>query len=218
MNQEHLDKVEVAEVAAINQARFDELAKGLATKRLSRRQVFKGLTAALIGTALGMNLQPRTASAAKLCPTRVARRGWNPNEHVNECGTKPLNRLAARMIQDMGAEVDFTPACNQHDICYSTCNAVKTNCDEAFRLQMTQICCDAFPTDSEKLFDCQQWATRFWLAVYHAGHDEYANAQASACTCCTPGHPDLQYDDQNESLCLAGRGPDPSGTNARKPE
>jgi hypothetical protein len=36
----------------MNQARFDELAKGLATRSLSRRQVLKGIGAAVSGAAL----------------------------------------------------------------------------------------------------------------------------------------------------------------------
>lgn len=60
-------------MAAAIQDRFDELAKGLATRRLSRGQVLQGF-----GAALGMNVQCRIAFAAKLCRTWVPRPGWNP--------------------------------------------------------------------------------------------------------------------------------------------
>src|ERR687898_795390 len=58
----------------MNQERFDDLTRALATKRISRGQVLKGLTAAVVGSVLGGSgnlLGAKKAKAQTVCPKDV---------------------------------------------------------------------------------------------------------------------------------------------------
>lgn|SRR5829696_1006028 len=65
----------------MNQERFDDLTRGLATNRLSRRQVLKGLAAGMLGAILGsvpLNMRARPALATGTsCAKQVYSRGTN---------------------------------------------------------------------------------------------------------------------------------------------
>ena len=41
---------------------------------------------------------------------------------------------------------DFTPACDKHDLCYSTCNSRKLTCDAAFRSRTKGVCNSKYNT------------------------------------------------------------------------
>jgi hypothetical protein len=66
--------------------------------------------------------------------------------------------------------------CNQHDLCYQTCGASKTACDNAFYEAMFDVCLKAFPLPCPYVNLCEQYAddrnTCFdWAEVYKDGVD-----------------------------------------------
>jgi CXCXC repeat len=144
------------------------------------------------------------------CTTRVSRPGWNPNEHFNGCGAAgdPSSQLLAKMAQ-MFAEANFTPACNDHDICYSTCNSVRSACDDKFRQDLIDICVSTYGGFDPRLRRCTEMAGNVSRAVRNHGEDAYNSAQEQACIlCCDSGQGacndkcvDLQNDDFNCGAC-----------------
>lgn len=83
---------------------------------------------------------------------------------------------------------NFRPACNTHDVGYSTCNRPKEDTDWKFLVDMNAICNDEYPStglfDSILRSDCKFSATTFYMAVKDGGADAYKAGQADACDCC----------------------------------
>jgi hypothetical protein len=132
--------------------------------------------------------QPRYPIAnLDLCPNRVPHPGHVPD--FNGCG--PAGGLISHLIPNrIGPfrNVDFTPACNNHDICYDTCNSVKSTCDSNFLSDLRSACLAAYPGRS--LFSrymragCDVDAYLYYTAVARGGADAYVSAQKKACDCC----------------------------------
>jgi hypothetical protein len=164
-----------------HQDRFDALARGLATNRLSRGQMVKGIAAVLAGTTMGINVLPRRSSAAVACiGDRVSRPGWNPASGNNGCGSGFFSKQLGKRLASWG----FTPACNDHDECYSTCNSVKNQCDDEFLFANVQICNDTTRTGTKERQRCLQAANDGWAAVAQFGGSAYSDGQLEACICC----------------------------------
>ncbi len=83
---------------------------------------------------------------------------------------------------------NFQPACNTHDVGYSTCNRTKEDTDYQFLVDMNVICNNEYPGsgmfDTLLLSDCKYAATTFYVAVKDGGVDAYKAGQAGACDCC----------------------------------
>jgi RHS repeat-associated protein len=86
----------------------------------------------------------------------------------------------------------FTPACNNHDLCYDECNRDKDECDTIFREELKYICEAEYvwmgiqqPPKSHKLRykGCLIAAKGYFEFVSHAGHGPYNDAQEDACIC-----------------------------------
>jgi hypothetical protein len=84
---------------------------------------------------------------------------------------------------------NFRPACNTHDVGYSTCNRPKADTDRKFLHDMYSICGDEYP--GEGMFDsilrvqCKNSAQNYYKAVSsNLGEDAYKEGQAGACDCC----------------------------------
>jgi hypothetical protein len=83
---------------------------------------------------------------------------------------------------------NFKPACNTHDVGYSTCNRPKAVTDRKFLHDMYSICGDEYP--GEGMFDsilrvqCKNSAQNYYKAVSNLGEDAYKEGQAGACDCC----------------------------------
>lgn len=83
---------------------------------------------------------------------------------------------------------DFTDACNDHDICYATCNKGKENCDKDLLAAMRGVCDRELswltPLAKSR---CYGLARLYWSAVNYFGDDPYEEAQDMACEweeCC----------------------------------
>ncbi len=94
--------------------------------------------------------------------------------------------------------IDFTSACDKHDICYGRCGKKKDDCDNQFRQNMRLLCGGAFGMwgspfqqknpfgDSisiSKLDTCLALANTYYLAVSMAGKEPYETAQKKGCEC-----------------------------------
>jgi hypothetical protein len=77
----------------------------------------------------------------------------------------------------------FTPACNQHDLCYGECNKDKGGCDRALGTDTATICRTAFAAGSNCLDKCLANSRRFEGVVSSIQHF-YDSAQKDACLCC----------------------------------
>ena len=124
-----------------------------------------------------------------LCPNRVPHPGHVPD--FNGCG--PANGFISHLIPNRVGptrNVDFTPACNNHDICYDTCNTEKSTCDQNFLADMRAACVAAYPGsgyfDRYMRTGCYADAYIYYLAVSRTstGLDAYESAQKEACDCC----------------------------------
>jgi hypothetical protein len=124
-----------------------------------------------------------------LCPDRVPHAGHVPE--FNGCG--PANGFLSRIIPNkIGPfrNVDLTQACNNHDICYDTCNSVKSTCDQNFLADLKAACATAYPgqgpLDRYMRAGCTFDAYIYYAAVSQTptGVDAYESAQKGACDCC----------------------------------
>jgi hypothetical protein len=133
----------------------------------------------------GFDILGLKSDFAKTCPE-----GWYWGETfgivppADGCSTPPL-------VPTDYDGCDFTPACNNHDYCYSDCDMGRKDCDKNLRNDM-KASCDAcaskrtFPNDKAKkkwLRACRKWGDIYYAAVRSFGGDPYKNRQESACGC-----------------------------------
>ncbi len=230
--------------------RFDDLTRTLG-RATSRRQVMKGLLAGVVTAVVGRSIRiPGVAAAAPtcngvpydpstqccepagiqprypianldLCPNRVPHPGHTPS--FNGCG--PENGFARYLIPNrIGPlrNVDFTPACNNHDICYDTCNSDKSVCDANFFNDLSAQCAAAYPGTSwyqtyMRTVCISVDARLYYLAVSRTatGRNAYEDAQKQACDCCPPcencDEPDFTCCNNTcIPACPDGQPPDPT--------
>jgi hypothetical protein len=170
--------------------RFDRLTRALvgsapvapSLAARSRRQVLRGVVAGVVSTVAVARTSRRVAAA--LCPHRIPRPGYRPS--VNGCGPSGFGWT----VPDSFGRANFTPACNQHDRCYGTCNSNRRVCDNQLRRQMKRECNQVFgredgPENFRRL-KCLDRADFFYSKVNRHGQSAYEAAQEEACICCDP--------------------------------
>jgi len=118
---------------------------------------------------------PTTSDCVCAAGTKVGRR-QNPNYTIvtNGCtgvGPGPYN---------------FTPACNQHDVCYSTCNSKRANCDMSFYGDMIAICQQFCGNDYNCQYTCAQVALLYYYGVQLLGGSHFDGDGAACSDCCCP--------------------------------
>lgn len=92
-----------------------------------------------------------------------------------------------------GAKVDnaylpfdgMTKCCNEHDICYGTCNKDKDECDLSFKRCLYRICDNNKQLKEVEFIrtGCKLAAKGFSSATLIGGCPSYLNAQKEACFC-----------------------------------
>jgi hypothetical protein len=95
--------------------------------------------------------------------------GFTPTS--NGCGSYGVS---------VDAPFGVTPCCNQHDICYHSCNTSKSDCDDRFDQCMKDVCDSE--DDLEKIA-CRAQAELFYRAVMDLGCRAYLNNQEDGCQC-----------------------------------
>ena len=201
----------------MNNNLFDQLARDVA-RGMSRREVVRLLAGTTAMAVFGSWARPALAMAPRRSrPRALDCGGVKPSGPPEKCdGTrtfyrancqKPIPKLKFTPgCNGCGPEggvfgtgmnavpnspfylANFEPACNTHDVGYSTCNRKKEDTDYQFLVDMNVICNNAYPGDGMfdtlLLSDCKYAATTFYVAVKDGGVDAYKAGQAGACDCC----------------------------------
>lgn len=167
---------------------IDSLSKTFA-RGTSRRSIIKLLVGGVVGAVVGGNVfaEPafiransnslKKAATAPLCPNRVPN-GTAPS--FNGCGSD----YSSYVVPNHYHLADFTSACNNHDICYSTCNKTKADCDLNFFNDLKKACNAAYPAGSSVHDDCINRAQYYYQAVDDYASGPYNDSQRQVCKCC----------------------------------
>lgn len=185
------------------EAWIDALSKVVA-QGTSRRSALKLLVGGVVATTVGISLpalRTKTVAAsapalapalapapqavapavalpaAGICPDRMPN-GTPPS--FNGCGSD----YSSYVVPNHFGKADFTSSCNNHDICYSTCNSAKSMCDSKFLLDLTLACGAAYESGSTMFNLCTSQASTYYGAVSEFGGGPYKDAQSSVCKCC----------------------------------
>jgi Group XII secretory phospholipase A2 precursor (PLA2G12) len=87
-------------------------------------------------------------------------------EGPNGCSNSPDSNW-------LNSGTGFKPACNTHDICYTTVGNTKDMCDQNFKNDMDRICATGTPVTG-----CSASARLYYNAVVSFGGDAYKTAQS----------------------------------------
>ncbi len=122
--------------------------------------------------------------------------GLIPNE-VEPVGpylAKPFNPDTIAPPPEFGVW-DFTYACHAHDICYATCCAKRSLCDDFFYKDLARVCSDWLKYRKKHGFSilagyyerqaqtCKDVANLYYYAVHKGGEDAYWRGQEEVCNC-----------------------------------
>jgi secretory phospholipase A2 len=80
-------------------------------------------------------------------------------------------------------ELIFTPCCDAHDICYSTCSESKRACDAAFHACLKGRCADEEGHDAHAHETCLGTAGLYALGVTVGGQGGFDTGTKDYCTC-----------------------------------
>lgn len=125
------------------------------------------------------NCEYRTTNPVKNNPNK-------PNGCGAEGGIKFPSLFSGGQFLLKPVYVSFEDACNQHDICYGTCNSEKQTCDKNFEDNLIEACFTG-AADIKHINQCTRYATAYAIAVKTMGGNAYNDAQDSACEwekCC----------------------------------
>jgi RHS repeat-associated protein len=110
---------------------------------------------------------------------------------ANGCGPAPTGagRNLVRWLASIGQGIggaDFTPACDEHDLCWGDCDKDRKSCDDQFKKDMEDICRKKFP--GKEFYLDRQWclnaAKSFHSAVSgRTGTSIHGGARAKHCEC-----------------------------------
>jgi hypothetical protein len=171
---------------------FDQLTRQLGAP-ITRRNMLKVIAgAAAGGVAAWLGETPKLVRATEACTflrsdgscqpgtTKKPKPGNVPSS--NGCGPEGGS---IKIPQGYG-NADYTPACNNHDICYEDCQKPKSACDDDFYTGMKQACAAAYAgvLNSLKRAGCYERAYVYYKAVSNFGDDAWIAGQNKACKCC----------------------------------
>jgi hypothetical protein len=103
----------------------------------------------------------------------------------NGCG--PSGLLDAAVPECPCGIVCFTPACNGHDVCYTTCGSSRAECDAAFYWDMARLCDEAHDPAAPVHARCIVLAYVYYRAVVVFGSGFFERSQVQACACALAG-------------------------------
>ena len=123
------------------------------------------------------------------CEYRTTRAKPGHIPTTNGCGSS-----GSEWVPDSNwGKVDFTPACNAHDICYGTCGTTHQSCDNSLANAMEAACLEwwnswwGYITVGTAYFSCVAQAEIYRGTLLAGGGMAFDNAQDEACefdTCC----------------------------------
>lgn len=103
-------------------------------------------------------------------------RGHQPQS--NGCGS-----LGIEVNQEYLPLAEMTKCCNQHDICYDTCNKDKEKCDLEFKRCLYRYCDTYQSTATTIVNTCKAAAKVLFTGTTALGCKSYLDAQKEACYC-----------------------------------
>lgn len=113
------------------------------------------------------------------------RPGFDPASTVNGCGPASFPPFLMGRFDHpfIAPEANFKPACDQHDIGYSTCGKSKEQTDTEFLADMEAACFAAYAPGSNELAACLAAAAAYYTAVSSTdtGQDAYNSGQREGC-------------------------------------
>jgi hypothetical protein len=103
---------------------------------------------------------------------------------INGCGADGTSQVVQNIFQKRYSL--FTPACDNHDACYQTCNRAKATCDANFRDTILTACDKKYPgfINASKRNACRLDAAVIDQSVRSFGEGAYEDAQGKVCRCC----------------------------------
>ncbi|CAG2061347.1 unnamed protein product [Timema podura] len=88
---------------------------------------------------------------------------------------------------------EMTKCCDEHDICYDTCNQAKEHCDYEFKNCLYKICDKYEKTVGETVVKtCKAAAKMLFTGTITLGCKSYLDSQKQACYC-TPNKKKFSY-------------------------
>ncbi|XP_013386303.1 group XIIA secretory phospholipase A2 [Lingula anatina] len=100
----------------------------------------------------------------------------------------PHHKVSFDGCGSLGIKVDtdhlpgVTSCCNNHDMCYDTCNKDREGCDRAFESCLADIC-KLFKREKMAFEGCKVTTQLLAAGASSMGCRSYRNAQAKACLC-----------------------------------
>ncbi len=130
-------------------------------------------------------VQPKHPIASlAACPSKVPHPGYVAVP--NGCG--PDGGAITPFIPNGFGAASFLVCCNNHDVCYGTCNDVKASCDSNFLTCLTASCDAAYSAPGMlttiKRTSCHGAANTYYSAVSNGGQSAFDAAQSDSCDCC----------------------------------
>ena len=124
-------------------------------------------------------------------PSGLARKCPNCEVSVPRQGYVPIPNGCTGAPNFPVGGANFTFACNNHDICYGTCNATRLTCDADFATDLAKACAAAHPPGWRRTI-CNSIADDYIKVVSNLGLRWYDNGQDEACVCARPPMRDLE--------------------------
>lgn len=87
------------------------------------------------------------------------------------------------LIHWIGNQWKFTEICNQHDICYGTCNNYRRTCDDTFCSDLETSCADNWGSVPAKYETCLKRVRQFCDIVKEHATAGFEDAQNEDCWC-----------------------------------
>lgn len=113
------------------------------------------------------------------CPAGVTpKANWNHIPQSNGCGS-----LGIEINQEYLPLAEMTKCCDQHDICYDTCNLDKDKCDLEFKRCLYKYC-EGYQSSGITIVNtCKTAAKMLFTGTTALGCKSYMDAQKEACYC-----------------------------------
>lgn len=102
-------------------------------------------------------------------PQRDAALGGDPDTSFDFNGCGPSGPLDFAVPECPFGLICFTPACNEHDICYQTAGITREQCDDAFGDNLRALCSEQYAPGDPLLITCESLAYIYWQAVARFG-------------------------------------------------
>lgn len=105
------------------------------------------------------------------------------NERLSQIGDPDMNGCGTNLFNVDWYVEEFVYECDEHDMCYSTCDQSKTECDTIFCQGLNGVCMQTFSERYEQRRICLERAQLYCDAVLNFGYDAFTRAQSVHCTC-----------------------------------